>query len=78
MKDKDKVKENDKEESGAAEFGYIINVILDYYEIKGGSHKDDGESWKKGTEHDVSGVDLPEEVDAEIMKAFITQVKKFQ
>ena len=63
----------------AVELGYITGVILDYYSETGEQQPDEGEEWKVGTEHaSKPGITIPEELDKEILKAFMTQIKKFQ
>ena len=58
-------------------FGYLINVILDYY-AETSSAPDSSESWKKGTDlEEVNTSDVPEDVDEIIKKAFKYQLKKF-
>ena len=56
------------------EFGYLIGVILDYYESSK-SKMEDGETWKKGTEYEERIV--PEEIDSHIKRAFTKQLNKF-
>lgn len=56
------------------EFGYLIGVILDYYESSKGK-LDDGEEWKRGTEHEKKVV--PEKLDKMIQTAFEKQLSKF-
>jgi hypothetical protein len=54
------------------ELGYLINVILDYYEPQ---EKEEGEEWKKGTELERDSI--PKSIDNLVQKAFETQLKKF-
>lgn len=56
------------------EFGYLIGVILDYYESSKGKIEE-GENWKKGTEYEEKIV--PSEIDSQIQKAFTKQLSKF-
>lgn len=60
-------------------FGYLINVILDYYgETSPHSTVDPSESWKKGTEHEEKHIpEIPGDVDEMVKKAFKSQLKKF-
>lgn len=55
------------------ELGYLVNVILDYY--SSAHDVEDGEEWKKGTEHERETV--PAKIDQLVQKAFETQLKKF-
>lgn len=58
-------------------FGYLINVILDYY-CETTEQEDPSEKWKKGTEHEERNTpDVPSDVDELIKKAFKSQLKKF-
>ena len=58
-------------------FGYLINVILDYY-CETSEETDPSETWKKGTEHEEKiQTHVPNEVDDMIKKAFKCQLKKF-
>lgn len=68
------------EDSTAFELGVLTGAILDYYETTGAEGFDEGEAWKKGTEHDnrKAVVEIPEDLNAEVKKAFMTQIKKFQ
>jgi hypothetical protein len=70
----------ESENGNAMELGYLTTAILDYYETTGTEGFDEGEGWKAGTEHDKrkTAVSIPEDLDKEIKKAFIAQVKKFQ
>jgi len=56
--------ENREQVPAAVEFGYLTTAILDYYEATGSGPIEDGE--------------IPEDIDKEIKKAFIVQIKKFQ
>lgn len=60
------------ENSIVFEFGYLVNIILDYYET---NSKEDGEDWKKGTKYDNNMI--PEVIDNLVQKAFESQLKKF-
>jgi len=70
----------ESDNGNAMEFGYLTTAILDYYETTGTESFDEGEDWKVGTEYDKrkTVVSIPDDLDKEIKKAFITQVKKFQ
>jgi hypothetical protein len=72
--------ESDSDSGNAMELGYLTTAILDYYETTGKESFDEGEDWKVGTEHDKrrEAVKIPADLDKEIKKAFIAQVKKFQ
>jgi len=63
---------------GPIEFKYLIDTVLDYYASSGNQTLTEGDEWKKGTEHMPQGIEVPEEVDAEVRKAFVHQIKKFQ
>lgn len=56
------------------EFGYLINTILDYY-TDGKPPIDNGDNWKKGTEHEEKII--PEEIDKLVLQAFKKQLSKF-
>lgn len=60
-------------------FGYLINVILDYYsETSFDGTADPSEAWKKGTEHEEKNpITIPDDVDEMVKKAFKSQLKKF-
>ena len=61
------------------DLSYLTEAILDYYEITGEAPIEEGEEWKRGTIHaPKSNVNIPEDLDAEIKKAFIIQIRKFQ
>ena len=55
-------------------FGYLINVILDYY-CETGESDDPSEKWKKGT--DLEAKEIPKDLDDMIKKAFKSQITKF-
>lgn len=58
-------------------FGYLIEVILDYYSVNS-LVSDPSEYWKKGTEHDEKNhSDIPSDIDDMIKSAFKSQIKKF-
>ena len=68
-----------KETPSAVEIGYITGAILDYYESTGRPPLDEGDEWKEGTDYEPKPiVEIPEDLDEEIKKAFIAQIKKFQ
>lgn len=74
---KDKVSTEGVKDTEVLSFGYLINVILDYYCETTDSYES-GEAWKKGTEHeDRTTPDIPEEIDDLIKDAFKSQIKKF-
>lgn len=62
------------------EFKFLMDTLLDYFESTGGkASQGEGEAWKKGTIHEsVVGIDVPEEIQKEVTKTFIFQLKKFQ
>jgi len=64
----------------AVEIGYITTAILDYYESTGSQPLEDGDEWKKldPEKYMSKGIEVPAELDKEIKKAFIAQIKKFQ
>ena len=76
----EEIHESDIDSGNAMELGYLTTAILDYYETTGKESFDEGEDWKTGTEHDKrrEAVKIPADLDKEIKKAFIAQVKKFQ
>jgi len=57
-------------------FGYLIGVILDYY-CETSPVSDPSDSWKKGTDLEEKGQDIPTDVDDMVKKAFKSQLKKF-
>jgi hypothetical protein len=58
-------------------FGYLVNVILDYY-CETSNTSDPSDAWKKGTEHEEKDVpDIPQDIDDMVRKAFKSQLKKF-
>lgn len=63
----------DQEPVSMLELSYLVNSILDYYQDEEAA---DGEEWKK--EAGVSKRNIPQEVDNEVKKAFISQLRKFQ
>lgn len=63
---------------GPMEFKFLIDTVLDYYASSGEQALTEGDEWKKGTEHMPQGIEVPEDVDSEVKKAFIHQIKKFQ
>jgi hypothetical protein len=64
--------------AGPIEFKYLIDTVLDYYASSGEQALTEGDEWKKGTEHMPQGIEIPEDVDEEVRKAFVCQIKKFQ
>lgn len=66
-------------QNGVLEMGYLITAILDYYSETGEPPLEEGEEWKSGTQYaPKSSLSIPGELDKEIKKAFMTQIKKFQ
>lgn len=64
----------------AVEIGYLTTAILDYYESTGNQLLEDGEDWKRldPEKYMKKGLDIPKELDEEIKKAFIAQIRRFQ
>lgn len=64
----------------ALELNALVGTILDYYETTEGEILDSGEEWKRLSEDENvgRGVSVPNELDEELKKAFIAQVKRFQ
>jgi hypothetical protein len=74
---KDKIITEEIKDTEIFSFGYLINVILDYY-CETSSTTEPSEAWKKGTEHEEKNApDIPNDVDDMIKKAFKSQLKKF-
>lgn len=67
-------------ENNAFELNALVGTILDYYEATRGEALESGEEWKalSGEFNLKRGVAVPDDVDEEIKKTFINQVKKFQ
>lgn len=63
---------------GPAELGCLMDTILDYFCATGEPPLVEGDEWKEGTEYRPKGLSIPKEVDDEVKKAFIFQLKKFQ
>ena len=58
-------------------FGYLINIILDYY-CETSNTTDPADLWKKGTEHEEKNApEIPDDIDELVKKAFKSQLKKF-
>lgn len=57
-------------------FGYLVNVILDYY-CETSNASDSSDAWKKGTEHEEKNSTIPSDVDLLVKQAFKVQLKKF-
>jgi len=66
--------------SSAVDIGYITTVILDYYESTRSQSLEDGDEWKRLDPEKYMSKDfnIPEDLDKEIKKAFIAQIKRFQ
>lgn len=74
---KEKVITEEIKDTEIFSFGYLINVILDYY-CETSTGNDPSELWKKGTEHEEKNApEIPGDVDEMIKKAFKSQLKKF-
>jgi len=70
---------SDVENNSAIDIGYLTGAILDYYEATGKQTLDEGDEWKRGTEHEPKAKsNIPQELDDAIRKAFLVQIKKFQ
>lgn len=66
-------------QNGTLEMGYLITAILDYYSETGEPPLEDGEEWKSGTDYaPKSSLKIPADLDIEVKKAFMVQIKKFQ
>ena len=73
------VQQNNLENSENVGIGELTAIILDYYCTTGEQPLDSGDEWKKGTEHEPKATAvIPSELDEEIKKAFLFQIKKFQ
>lgn len=78
MKESDEEELIDKDEkeqsfdSEISDLGNLINTILDYYTF---TQTEEGEEWKKGTQHEHKIV--PDGVNKLVEQAFIVQLKKF-
>jgi hypothetical protein len=68
------------ESQSAIEIGYLTSIILDYYGETGFQPLEEGEEWKESDpeKYRVKGIQVPSDLDAEIKKAFMAQIKKFQ
>ena len=74
---KEKVVPEEIKDTEIFSFGYLIDVILDYYS-ETTETADPSEAWKKGTEHEEKAqTAVPSEIDDMIKKAFKSQIKKF-
>jgi hypothetical protein len=64
----------------AVEISYLTTAILDYYDATGSSPAEEGDEWKKldPEKYLTKGIEIPEDLDREIKKAFMVQIKKFQ
>jgi len=67
-------------DTSVVEFGELMSIVLDYYASTGYQPLDSGEEWKdlNPDEYRSKGIEIPEELDGEIKKAFISQIKKYQ
>lgn len=74
---KDRALVDDIKDTEIFSFGYLVNVILDYY-CETSPTEDSSEKWKKGTElEEKNGPNIPDDVDDMVKKAFKSQLKKF-
>ena len=65
--------------SAAVEIGYLTTAIIEYYESIKPESLEDGDEWKSGTKYEPKAKShVPSELDVEIRKAFLIQIKKFQ
>lgn len=65
--------------SPAVDIGYLTSAIIEYYESTGDKPLDEGDEWKNGTDYAPKlKSTVPSELDSEIKKAFLFQIKKFQ
>ncbi|MEK6829562.1 MAG: hypothetical protein AABY15_05580 [Nanoarchaeota archaeon] len=81
IEEEDNVVEESSPESisAAVEIGYLTTAIIEYYESTGPEALEDGDEWKAGTKYaPKSKSHIPSELDVEIRKAFLIQIKKFQ
>lgn len=84
MSKKGKKSKSDKisksQDSSAIEIGYLTGAILDYYESTGYEPLDSGEEWKDldPEKYRAKGIEVPADLDEEIKKAFMAQIKKLQ
>ena len=67
-----------KSEGSVVEFGELMGIVLDYYANTGDQPLIEGDEWKKDTEYMPRGIEIPEDLDGEVKKAFIAQIKKYQ
>lgn len=65
-------------DAGPIKLNYLVDTVLNYYASSGEQALIEGDEWKKGTEHMPKGIEIPEDLDKEIKKTFIHQIKKFQ
>lgn len=74
---RDKIAAEGAKDTEVFSFGYLVNVILDYYHSTS-STLDSSETWKKGTElEDDDNTKIPKDIDLMIKKGFKNQLKKF-
>lgn len=74
---KEKIVAEEIKDTEIFSFGYLVNVILDYYSETSAS-ADPSEKWKEGTDYAEKGaINVPEDVDELVKKAFKSQLKKF-
>lgn len=79
VRESDSGSDSGGENNSAVEIGYLTGAILDYYEATGGQPFDEGDEWKRGTEHEPKAKsNIPKELDDAIREAFMVQIKKFQ
>jgi hypothetical protein len=63
----------------AVDLGYLVNAIIDYYGETSAQPLDEGDEWKEGTDYAPKpNLSVPKDLDNEVKKAFMAQIKKFQ
>lgn len=71
--------EGDENYHSASEMDCIIGAILDYYSSTSKPPLEDGDEWKQNTDYEPEPIiKIPKEIDEEIKKSFLFQIKKFQ
>ncbi len=73
---KEKISTEGVKDTEIFSFGYLVNVILDYY-TETSNNPDPSDAWKKGTEHEEKDFTIPADVDLLVKQAFKAQLKKF-
>jgi len=73
---KEKISTEGVKDTEIFSFGYLVNVILDYY-AETSNNPDSSDAWKKGTEHEEKDLTIPTDIDLLVKQAFKAQLKKF-